>query len=93
MTSTEKTDCGCRKDRGRPDFLGRLAGKMMARMMKLCPCSGVIEQLGSERDGEASFEDFRARMAEGSEEGGFCAKMMAACCASHEPSGKDTQGA
>jgi hypothetical protein len=63
--------------------------KMMVRMMKLCPCSGMMETLkGIQSEGGDC-----AEMMTEAEEGGFCAKMMATCCDAQVDSPKESQGA
>ena len=65
--------------------------RMMSRMMKRCPCSGMMETAMAEQDGHSDFADLMAQMTTEDGEGGFCAKMMAACCGTQVDSPKDSQ--
>ncbi len=66
----------------------RMAGKMMGGMMKMCPCSGIID--GELGEGEGC-KELMEKFMSGKAESGYCSEMASACCGEEQDSDESEQ--
>ena len=71
----------------------RMMGRMMARMMTLCPCSAMMKEMADKQGAGCGCAETLAQAKDDHGEGGFCAAMMAACCGAKEESTEEAHRA